>query len=130
VGSLIGNLAKQLAIRNQTPVPIGDSTGVWPLPSMALGGSSDEALMRAFGTNGTVNANVSMLASSTAGPVWKLFRQAPEDGRRRYTTADQGSDQRTEVIRHQALNVLNKPATMILNGRETVFWTRFALFEL
>ena len=58
-----------------------------------------------------------MLASSTAGPVWKLFRQAPQDGRRRYTTADQGSDQRTEVVKHQALTVLNKPATMSLNGR-------------
>lgn len=124
--SLIG---KALALRNQAPVPMGD-TGVWPLPSLAMAGNPDEALMRSYGTNGTVNANVSMLATSTAGPEWKLFRQAPQDGRRRYTTADQGSDQRTEVTKHQALSVLNKPASMVVNGQESVFLTRFSLFEL
>jgi HK97 family phage portal protein len=129
MASLIG---KALAVRNATPVPMGGSGG--GPSSFLLGGTGssvpDEALMRAYTSNGTVHANVSLLARSTAGPVWKLFRQAPQDGRQRYTTSDQGSDQRVEVIKHQALNVLTRPATATVNGREIVFWTRFALFEI
>jgi HK97 family phage portal protein len=121
VPSLFGKAAKQLAIRNGTPVPMGDGGGLWRMPGLAMGGNADEALMRAYGTQGTVFANVSMLARATAGPVWKLFKQAPQDGRRRYTTSDQGSDQRTEVMKHQALTVLGQP---------NEFWTRFSLFEL
>jgi hypothetical protein len=125
--SLIG---KALRPRNSAPVPMGDSGGLYQLPGLAMGSTPDEALMRAYGTNGTVYANVGMLASSTAGPVWKLFRQQPQDGRRRYTTSDQGSDQRVEVIQHQALSVLNKPASMILDGHEVNFWSRQSLFEV
>jgi HK97 family phage portal protein len=127
MSSLIG---KALAVRNQTPVPLGEGGALSYFPSLAMGAAPDEALMRAYGTNGTVNANVSMLASSTAGPVWKLFQKAPVDGRRRYTTADQGSDQRTEVVNHWALSVLNKPGSIVAGGQETVFWTRQSLFEL
>ena len=128
--SLIG---KALAVRNSSPpVPMGDG-GASPHGFM-LGGSGlgppDEALMRAYSANGTVHANVGLIASSVAGQPWKLFRQAPQDGRRRYTTADQGSDQRTEVVNHQALNVLNKPASMVIDGHEINFWTRQSLFEI
>ena len=86
--------------------------------------------MRAYGTQGTVFANVSMLASSTAKPEWHLYRQAKQDGRQRYTTNDQGSDQRQEVIKHQALSVLQRPATITVKGQERVIWSRFGLFEL
>lgn len=125
--SLIG---KALAVRGSAPVPFGDAGGMYTLPGLAMGAPGDDALMRAYGTNGTLYANASMLARSTAGPVWKLFRQAPQDGRQRYTTSDQGSDQRVEVIKHQALSVLNKPASMVIDGRETTFWTRFSLMEI
>lgn len=120
------------AVRNAgPPVPLGDSRGgLYALPGLAMGSSADEALMRTFGTQGTVFANVSLLASATADPAWKLFRSAPQDGLRRYTTGDQGSDQRTEVIKHQALSVLEKPASMVVDGHEVNFWTRSSLFEI
>lgn len=126
--SLVG---KALAVRNAAPVPMGD-TSPFTLPGLAMGSNADEAFMRAYGTNGTLFSNVSMLARSTAGPVWKLFKQAPQDGRQRYTTSDQGSDQRVEIMpgKHQALNVLAKPASMVIDGREMCFWTRTSLMEI
>ena len=124
-------LGKALAVRNAggPPVPMGDArfTG---LASQMLGGDNDEANLRAYGTQGTVFANVSLLARSTAAPEWHLYRKQPQDGRRRYSTSDQGSDQRTEVVKHQALSVLTTPASIMTNGIERVVWSRFALFEL
>jgi HK97 family phage portal protein len=125
--SLIG---KALAVRNAAPVPMGDSGGLMQLPGLAQGSAPDDALMRAYNTNGTVQSNVSLLASGVSGPVWQLFREQPQDGRRRYTTSDQGSDQRTQVVNHQALKVLAKPASIMTGGRETVFWTQTSLFEI
>ena len=79
MGSLIG---KALALRNQgTPVPMGGS-GFYKVPSLATVSGDDEAFMRAYGTQGTVFSNVSMLASSTAKPEWRLYRKQKQDGRR------------------------------------------------
>jgi HK97 family phage portal protein len=77
--------------------------------------------MRAYGANGTVFAIVSMLARQTAKKDWHLYRQQPQDGRRRYSTADKGSDQRTEVLQHQAMSVWHKP---------NAFMTGFMLREI
>ena len=66
-------------------------------------------MMRAYGRSGTVFSIVSLLASSTASPAWHLYKKQPVDGRRRYTTGDKGSDQRTEVINHAALSLWNMP---------------------
>jgi HK97 family phage portal protein len=74
-----------------------------------LGGGDPAAYLRAYGSSGTVFAIVSTLARQTAKVKWHLYREQPQDGRRRYTTADQGSDQRTEVIQHQALKVWHRP---------------------
>lgn len=125
--SLIG---KALAMRNAgPPVPMsGDSMRI--LPGSGLGGNTDLNLIRAYKTNGTVQANVSLLASATASQVWKLYRQAPVDGRVRYTTSDRGSDQRTEVIQHAALNVLNNPAVITVGGVKRLMWDRMGLFEV
>ena len=115
--SLIG---KALAVTNPAgpPVPVGES-GIWRLPSS--GGVPDEAFLRAYSVNGTTFSNGGLLASATAGPEWKLFRKQPVDGRQRYSTSDQGSDQRTEVIQHPALNLITRP---------NAFWSRFRLFEI
>ena len=123
-------LGKALALRNAgTPVPMGGPR--YPHgPSLMAGGADDEAYMRAYGTQGTVFSNVSLLASSTAEPEWHLYRKAKEDGRVRYATSDQGSDQRKEVLRHQALTVLTKPATIMQDGQEHVIWSRSDLMEL
>ena len=127
MASLIG---KALAVRNAgPPVPLGAPR--WsPMATSMPDAADDAVLLRSYGTQGTVFANVSLLASSTAGPEWHLYRKQPLDGRRRYSTADQGSDQRTEVVKHQALSVLTTPASIMVNGIERVIWSRFGLFEL
>jgi hypothetical protein len=108
--SLIG---KALASRTSSgpPVPLGGGGGSY-LPGMAMGSNMDLTLIRAYKTNGTVQANVSLLASSVAAQEWKLYRSQPVDGRVRYTTSDAGSDQRKEVVQHAALNVLTNPAVL------------------
>jgi HK97 family phage portal protein len=90
-----------------------------PYSSMALASSSESA-QRTMGSVGTVFAIVTLLAQSAAAPEWKLYRKPPRDGRVRYTTGDQGSDERTEVVAHQAAKVLNRP---------NPFYTRQELFE-
>ena len=110
------------------PVPMGGG-GVLTLPGTGTT-NTDLALLKTYRGNGTVHANVSLLASSVAAQTWKMFQQAPQDGRRRYTTADQGSDQRKEVVLHAALNVLNNPAVIDVGGVKWPVWTRFGLFEV
>ena len=106
------------------------SSGGSMVPGRGMGASTDLTLIRAYKRNGTVNSNVSLLASATAAPDWKLYRQAPVDGRRRYTTADRGSDQRKEVAQHAALNVLNNPACIDVGGIRWPVWDRMGLFEV
>lgn len=129
MGSLIG---RALAVRNQgAPVPMGaGASAASMLPGNAPGANTDLTLIRAYKANGTAFSNISLLASSAAAQDWKLYRQAPQDGRRRYTTSDQGSDQRKEVIVHAALNVLNSPAVIASGGVRLPVWTRFGLFEV
>ena len=115
--SLIG---RALALRNAAPVPMGGS-GFYKLPGLALAASDSEAFMRTHGSVGTVWQIVHLLSSNVAKPDWRLYRKPAQDGRVRYTTSDQGSDQRTEVLKHQALTVLTKP---------NPFYSRFGLFEL
>jgi HK97 family phage portal protein len=128
--SLLGKASRALAVRNAAPpLPMGSKAGMWT-PGMMLGDADDVAYMAAYTSNGTVQSNVSLLASSAAKPEWRLYRKERTDGRVRYTTNDQGSDQRTEFVRHQALDVLNRPAVMRQGDQEIVIWTRFQLFEL
>lgn len=61
-----------------------------------------------MGVNGTVYAIVTLMARSAAKANWSLYRDN-KDGRRRYTTRDAGSDQRVEVLNHQAMNVWHFP---------------------
>jgi HK97 family phage portal protein len=125
VPSLIG---KALALRNATPpVPMANAyTRGLPYTSLA---STSDAYLRAYGAVGTVWQIVHLLASNVAKPEWRLYRKQKRDGRVRYTTSDQGSDQRQEVVQHQALNVLAKPAAMVAQGRELTVYSRFTLFE-
>lgn len=103
------------------PVPL---TGrrAYAGPSFLAGNTDPETLMRSSAAMGTVFSIVSLYAESTARPEWKLYRKQPADARRRYAPhTDTGSDQRTEVIQHAALDLINNP---------NPFWTRFSLFEL
>lgn len=101
------------------PVPMGSSSS-FSVPGLAMGSQDRDAFMRAYGSVGTIFSIVSLYASSTARPLWQMFRQQQQDTNR-YTTRDEGSDQRQQVFQHAALNVLYNPNR---------FWTRFSLMEL
>ena len=101
------------ALRNQgagPPVPMS-SYGYKRGLMFDLGASrqSREQQLRAYRRSGTVFSIVSLLQSAPAGPPWHLYKKQPVDGRRRYTTADKGSDQRVEVVSHAALSLWSKP---------------------
>lgn len=76
---------------------------------LGVGRASRETHMRTYRQSGTVFSIVSLLQQSAASPEWHLYKKQPVDGRRRYSTADTGDDQRTEVIQHAALKLWNKP---------------------
>lgn len=120
--SLIGKaLALALAAPASPPVPMGEP-GIWGMPRASSSrGNADEAMLRAYGRNGTTFSNGGLLAAATAGPEWQLFQSAKQDGRQRYSTSDQGSDTRRQVLQHPALNLLTRP---------NKFWSRFRLFEI
>lgn len=107
-GALAQALAKNSGGGNSEP-PITYARSGFTPNTLMQGGADPAAYMRAYGASGTVFSIVSMLARQTAKKQWHLYRSAPQDGRRRYTTADKGSDQRTEVLQHQAMSVWNKP---------------------
>ncbi len=117
------------AFRNVGPVPMG-SGGMTALPGQMMGGNTDLALIRSYKTNGTVQSNVSLLASATASQDWQLFRSQPVDARVRYTTSERGSDQRAQVVQHAALNVLLNPSMLNVGGIKIPFWDRMGLFEI
>lgn len=96
------------ATASAEPPVVYARTGTSP-NTLMQGGSDPAAYMRAYGVSGTVFSIVSMLARQTAKVPWHLYRQQPQDGRRRYTTGDKGSDQRVEVIQHQAISLWNRP---------------------
>lgn len=115
-------------LRNQaTPVPYAPRS-VGPLLG-SLSQASNETYQRAMGGNGTLWQIVHLLASGTARAQWRLYRKTT-DNRVRYSTGETGSDQRTEIVQHQALNVLARPASFVSRGVELPAFTRFSLFEL
>lgn len=120
MASLLGKIrdATVPAASGRPPVPVGGSMRV-----QVLGGArnNDEQCLRAYGSNQTVLANTALIARSCAGQAWRLYRKAKQDGRQRYSTADQGGDPRTQVLQHPALNLLNNP---------NEHWSPFRLFEL
>lgn len=105
--------------RGSAPVPMG-SAGFMKLPGLAMGANDRETFLRTYGTVGTIFSIVSLYATSTARPKWQMFNSVQQDSNR-YTTRDEGSDQRTQVFGHAALNLLYKP---------NPFWSRFRLMEL
>lgn len=76
---------------------------------LGLGRASKEAQLNAYRQSGTVYSIVSLLQSAPASITWHMYKKQPQDGRRRYTTGDRGSDQRTEVVQHAALQLWQKP---------------------
>jgi len=112
-------------LRNQA-TPVSYAPARRGLPGMMAPAATNQAYMQAQGANGTLWQIVHLLASSSARPEWRLYRKTT-DNRRRYSTGETGSDQRTEVLQHQALSVLSRPAMMSLG---IPAFTRFSLFEM
>jgi HK97 family phage portal protein len=108
VSSLIGAILGKAGGASAEP-PIAYSAPGYASIGSGNAGSDPGSYMRAYSSSGTVYSIVSMLARQTAKQGWHLYRQQPQDGRRRYTTGDKGSDQRVEVIKHWAISLWNKP---------------------
>src|SRR5579859_4739178 len=126
--SLIGQALGRM--RNAAvPVPMGGA-GMPRMPGLSSGPRDAESFIRAYGTVGTIFSMVSLYASATARAPWNLYKSAPQDGRVRYTTRDEGSDQRTEVVRHASIPAFQRPGVVMVNGRPSTVWTRQALVEL
>jgi len=102
---------KRLLNTSGPPVPLSTAGARRPgqVFDLGAGRQSRESQMRAYGRSGTVFSIVSLLQSAPAGAPWHLYKMQPKDGRRRYTTADKGSDQRVEVVNHAALSLWSKP---------------------
>jgi HK97 family phage portal protein len=108
-------------LRNQAPVPLAAGRGGFQVSTALTGRADAVTLMQSSAAMGTVFSIVSLYAEATARPEWKLYRKQPADARRRYAPhTDTGSDQRTEVVKHAALDLINAP---------NPFHTRFTLFE-
>lgn len=103
------------------PVPMSSTSSlIWNLRDVQRLAGTSESMMRAYGAMSTVGSCVSLLSESVSRVQWKLYRKQPQDARRRYASTDTGSDQRTEVLQHQALSVLAAP---------NAFYTQQQLFE-
>lgn len=104
-------LRRLMNSRGGPPVPLGSAWGQSRGHAFNLGnGRQDrETMLRQYGMTGTVFSIVSLLAEASATPNWRLFKSQPVDGRRRYTTGDKGSDQRTQVVQHAAIKLWNCP---------------------
>lgn len=113
-------LRRLAAVRAQgMPVPLTRQP-LLGLNALGLGRSDRDQLTRAYDAMGTVYSCVSLLAEATARSEWKLYKKQPQDARRRYAATDTGSDQRVEVTKHAALDLISSPND---------FYTRQRLFE-
>ncbi len=101
---------RKMTRQSGPPVPMSRaSNGRGLMFDLGVGRGSRETQLRAYGRSGTVYAIVSLLSEAAATPKWHLYKKQPVDGRRRYTTGDQGSDQRVEVVSHAALSLWDQP---------------------
>lgn len=108
--SALGELSK--AIRNlaaNSPVPFADR---WSGTGNGLYGSGiqdRQSQIQASQGQSTLYAIVQLLSTgSQAYGGWRMYK-TDRDGRVRYARTDKGSDQRIEVLRHQALKLWKRP---------------------
>jgi HK97 family phage portal protein len=92
------------------PIPFNSK---WNPSSGGLYGTGVQdrfTMLSTMGMQGTLYAIIQLLSTgSQSQGSWKMFRK-DRDGRVRYApNADIGSDQRVEVLRHQALKLWNRP---------------------
>jgi len=113
--SILGSLGGLVGtVTNKAPDMLGARARQLSLPW--AGTNNAESQMRAMGQVGTLFAIVNRTSNATSQVDWRLWRKQV-DGRRRFGP-DNGD--RTEVMRHAALDLLNNP---------NPFMSRQALFE-
>lgn len=111
---------RKIMDKSGPPVPFSANAGRSSSFDLRGGPANMETYLNTYLRSGTLRAIVDTLTVSTAMPEWHLYKKQPVDARVRYSTADGGSDQRTEVVQHQALNVWSNP---------NPFQTRFEFCE-
>lgn len=104
----------------QTPVPLASGYNKNHIFNLGAGFADREQMLRQYGKSGTVYSIVSLLSQAAATPKWHLYKSQPVDGRRRYSIADMGDDQRTEVVNTAPIKLLTNP---------NPFMSRFEFFE-
>lgn len=107
-------------LQAKPPVPIAGTHSRGHIFDIGAGRANRDTFIKAYGRSGTVYSIVSLLAEAAATPEWHLYKKQKRDGRVRYTTGDRGSDQRTEVLSHAAMKLINCPND---------FDSRFEFFE-
>jgi HK97 family phage portal protein len=88
------------------PLPLAPA--MRPYGANGMYGSSMATQLSTMGTQGTLFAIIQLLSTGVSRSQWQMFRKN-KDARVRYASTDAGSDQRTEVIQHQALRLWNRP---------------------
>lgn len=86
------------AVLNKAPIPYAPATS-GTVSTIFSEPKGAEAHLRAYGSNGTLYSIVSRLATSTAAVGWKLWN----------TAASGKKEDRTEVTRHLAVQLWNRP---------------------
>lgn len=94
--SPLGSLSRALAAKAPVPL-VAARSGM--INFSARGRVDDERLMDTYGLSGTIYGTVSRLASATSAPRWRLYRKA----------ASGLDEDRKEVTKHAALDLINKP---------------------
>jgi len=114
--SLFGKAAKILAQGH--PIPFPSRWGGSGQGSLYGTGTADRfTMMNAMGTQGTLFAIIQLLSTgSQSYGGWSMYKKIT-DARVRYASTDRGSDQRTEVLQHQALRLWNRP-NLFMTGPE------------
>jgi HK97 family phage portal protein len=107
--SLIGKMLNAAAASQSHPIPFANPYNA--RGGMLYGGNTQDrfTMLQTMGGLGTLFAIVQLLsAGGPSSSEWRMYRKAT-DGRVRYSTSDSGSDMRTEVLQHLALQVWNSP---------------------
>lgn len=91
------------------PIPFNSKWNVRGDNLYGSGGTDRFTLLQTTQGQATLYAVIQLLSAGGASATpWKMFR-VTQDGRQRYSKHDLGSDQRTEVLKHQALKLWKRP---------------------
>jgi HK97 family phage portal protein len=107
-------------LRNQGKPPVRYAEAV-TVPGWGNWDYNDtrEADVQAMQRLGDVFGIVDLLATAVSRVEWRMYRKPEPADRARFASADEGSDEREEVLDHPALNLINNPCPWVphMNGK-------------